>query len=314
MKPKICVVGSSNVDLVSYAPRLPKLGETVPGSTFLKGFGGKGANQAVMAAKLGAQVSMVTRIGDDIFGRDYLENYQTLGFDTTYVLTTPDIATGVAPIWVDETSGNNAIIVVPGANGLLSPADVEDARAAIEGANVVVCQWEVRLESTLAALRISHENGILTLFNPAPAQDSLPDELYRLCDILCPNESETEALTGHPVGTIKEAETAAKLLLAKGVKNVILTLGERGSLLVNKQEAHHVPTTSVKAVDTTGAGDAFVGSIAYFLAAGIPLQESIARANQVAAVSVQKPGAQSSFPTRAELPEQLFDTHPKILI
>jgi ribokinase len=307
VKPKICVVGASNVDLVSFAPRLPKLGETVHGSTFLMGFGGKGANQAVMAAKLGAEVTMITRIGDDIFGSDYLANYQRLGFDTRYVLTTAGTATGVAPIWVDEPSGNNAIIVVPGANALLTPADVEQARAVIAAAKVVVCQWECALETSLAALRIGRAAGILTIFNPAPAGATLPDDAYGLCDIFCPNESETELLTGYPVATPAEAEAAARILLARGARNVILTLGDRGSLLVNQEETVHVPTTKVQAVDTTGAGDAFVGSLAYFLAAGAPVTEAMARANQVAAVSVQKAGTQASFPTQAELPAAFFD-------
>lgn len=306
MKPKICVVGASNVDLISYAPRLPKLGETIHGSTFRMGFGGKGANQAVMAAKLGATVTMITRLGDDIFGRDYLDNYHALNFDTTYVFSTPDVATGVAPIWVDEPSGNNAIIVVPGANALLSIADIERARPAIVEADVVVCQWECTLETSLAALHMGRDADTMTIFNPAPAQATLPDEAYALCDVFCPNESETEILTGQSVATIAEAESAAKQLLGKGAKNIILTLGERGSLLVNHQETLHIPTTSVKAVDTTGAGDSFVGSLAYFLAAGSPLQSAVARANQVAAVSVQKPGTQASFPTRAELAETLF--------
>ena len=306
MKPNICVVGASNVDLISYAPRLPKLGETIHGSTFRMGFGGKGANQAVMAAKLGATVTMITRLGDDIFGRDYLENYRTLNFDTTYVLTTPDVATGVAPIWVDEPSGNNAIIVVPGANAQLSPTDVEQARTAIVTADVVVCQWECQLATSLTALRMGRDAGVLTIFNPAPAQAALPDEAYALCDILCPNESETEILTGQSVATLAEAESAAQMLLTKGARNVILTLGERGSLLVNNDGVSHVPTAAVTAVDTTGAGDSFVGSLAYFLGTGKALPEAMARANQVAAVSVQKPGTQTSFPTRAELPDALF--------
>ena len=246
MKPKICVVGASNVDLVSFAPRLPKLGETVPGSRFLMGFGGKGANQAVMAAKLGADVTMVTRLGDDIFGRDYLENYRQLKFDTRYVFVTEGVATGVAPIWVDEPSGNNAIIVVPGANGLLSTEDVNAAKDAITGADAVVCQWECALETSLAALRMGREAGVRTIFNPAPAQGELPAEAYALSDIFCPNESETEILTGQSVETLAEAEAAAQILLARGTRNVILTLGERGSLLVNADGAIHIPTTTVQ--------------------------------------------------------------------
>ncbi|MEZ4869829.1 MAG: ribokinase [Caldilineaceae bacterium] len=305
-QPRVCVVGSSNMDLVSFAPRLPKLGETVSGSRFHMGFGGKGANQAVMAAKLGAAVTMITKVGDDIFGRDYLNNFTNLGFDTRYVLVTDQASTGVAPIWVDEPSGNNAIIVVPGANALLSPADIEDAKAAITGAQVLVCQLECPLESTLAALRIARAAGVTTIFNPAPAHAALPAEAYTLSDIFCPNESETELLTGQPVATVAEAEAAAHVLLARGPRQVILTLGERGSLLINSAGTTHMPTTAVQAVDTTGAGDAFVGTLAYFLAAGAPLPVAVERANQIAAMSVQKVGAQGSFPTRAEIPTSLL--------
>ncbi|MEZ4726715.1 MAG: ribokinase [Caldilineaceae bacterium] len=304
--PKICVVGASNIDLVSYAPRLPKLGETLPGNRFQMGFGGKGANQAVMAALLGATVTMVTKVGQDIFGQDYLNHYQQLGFDTRYVTMTDAAATGVAPIWVDEGSGNNAIIVVTGANDLLSPADVEAAREAILRAQVLLCQWESPLESTLAALRIAQAAGVTTIFNPAPARADLPAEAYQLSDILCPNETETELLTGRPVATLAEAEAAAHILLARGARQVILTLGERGSLFVTADGATQVPTTAVQAIDTTGAGDAFCGSLAYFLAAGQPILRAMAHANYVAAMSVQKPGTQSSFPHRETLPTMLF--------
>lgn len=305
-RPKICVVGASNIDLVSYAPRLPKLGETLTGTRFQMGFGGKGANQAVMAAKLGAEVAMITKLGDDIFGKDTLKNYETLGFATSHVLFTSEASTGVAPIWVDGATGNNAIIVVPGANDLLTPADVEARRDAITQAQIVVCQWEVPLETTLAALRIGRAAGVTTIFNPAPARDQLPTEAYQLSDIFCPNESETELLTGQPVATQEQAEAAARMLLARGAGRVIITLGERGSLLVTAEGAQHVPAPQVKAIDTTGAGDAFVGSLAYFLAAGAPLVDAMQRANQIAALSVQRTGTQSSFPSAAELPPALL--------
>lgn len=305
-KPKICVVGSSNIDLVSYVPRLPKLGETLQGSHFQIGFGGKGANQAVMAAKLGAEVLMITKLGEDTFGRDTLENYQNLGFDTRHVLFTDESFTGVAPIWVDESSGNNAIIIAPGANDLLSPADIENARSDIAATQMVVCQWECPLETTLAALREGRNADILTIFNPAPARAELPDEAYQLTDIFCPNESETELLTGQPVETVEQAEEAAQILRRRGAKTVILTLGERGSLLVSDEETTLVPTTPVTAVDTTGAGDSFVGSLSYFLGCGLTIPEAMARASQIAAISVQKPGTQSSFPNRADLPSDLF--------
>lgn len=305
MNPKICVVGASNVDLVSFVPRVPKIGETLHGSRFFTGFGGKGANQAVMAAKLGAMVTMVTKVGEDSFGKDYLANYQQLDFDTRYVLTTAAAATGVASIFVDEASGNNLIVVVAGANDLLSPSDIDDAKAAITASQVLLCQWECPLDTSLAALAIGRDAGVTTIFNPAPASAELSAAAYPLCDFLCPNESETEHLTGQSIETLTEAEAAGKILLARGVRNVILTLGERGSLLINAEGTTHVPTSSVEAVDTTGAGDAFVGSLAYFLAAGHAITEAMARANQVAAMSVQKPGTQASFPTRDELPAKL---------
>ena len=304
--PKICVVGASNIDLVSYAPRLPKIGETLPGSRFQMGFGGKGANQAVMAALLGASVTMVTKVGNDIFGKDYLNHYQQLQFDTRFVFMTEEAATGVAPIWVDEGSGNNAIIVVTGANDLLSAADVEAAREAIVGAQVVLCQWECSLEASLAALRIAKAAGVITIFNPAPARAALPAEAYQLSDIFCPNETETELLTGQPVATLDQATAAARVLVERGARQVILTLGERGSLLVTADETSHVPTTAVQAIDTTGAGDAFCGSLAYFLAAGQPIRRAMAGANAVAAASVQKRGTQTSFPQRETLPAALF--------
>lgn len=305
-KPKICVVGASNMDLISYAPRLPKMGETLPGSRFQMGFGGKGANQAVMAAKLGAEVLMVTKLGDDIFGKDTLKNYETLGFDTRHVLFTGEASTGVAPIWVDESTGDNAIIVVTGANDLLSPADVEAARAAIADAQIVLCQWECPLETSLAALRIGREEGVMTIFNPAPARADLPAEAFELSDIFCPNETETELLTGMTVDTLAQAEDAAQKLLERGAKNVILTLGERGCLLVNRDEVQHVSAPQVKAIDTTGAGDAFCGSLAYFLASGFSMVDAMSRANVVAAASVQHTGTQTSFPDRSQISEELF--------
>lgn len=305
-KPKICVVGSSNIDLINYSPRMPKWGETLRGTSFQMGFGGKGANQAVMAAKLGGDVVMVTKLGHDMFGENTIKNYQANGIDTQHVLFTDQASSGVAPITVDP-DGHNAIVIVPGANDLLSPQEIEAARPVIASAKVLVCQLEILVESTLAALRIAREAGVTTIFNPAPARTDLPEEIYGLSDIFCPNESETELLTGMPVDTREQVEKAARSLLARGAKNVILTLGARGSLLVNPQETTYVPATPVKAVDTTGAGDAFVGSLAYFLAAGKPLTEAMHRANIVASISVQKPGTQTSFPNASELPAGLLD-------
>lgn len=304
-RPKICVIGASNLDLISYVPRLPKMGETLHGDRFQMGFGGKGANQAVMAAKLGGDVAMVTKLGDDIFGRDTLQNFERVGVDISHVHITDQAFSGVAPIAVDA-DGNNSIIIVTGANDLLTEEEIEAARPAIAAAAIVVCQLEIPLPITLAALRIAREEGVTAIFNPAPARPGLPDELYRLSDIFCPNETETELLTGMPVSTLAEAEAAARTLLARGAGAVVLTLGERGALLVNEEGAIHVPTNKVTALDTTGAGDAFVGSLAYFLALGKPMTDAITRANRIAAVSVQGAGTQSSFPMAADLPGDLF--------
>ncbi len=305
-RPKICVVGASNIDLIAYAPRLPKLGETVVGSNFKTGFGGKGANQAVMAAKLGGAVSIVTKVGEDLFGEDTRNNFVEMSIDTTHLYTTADSFTGVAPIWVEESSGNNAIIVAAGANHLLMPADVEHAAVALTTADVVVCQWEIRTDTVLAALRLAHNAGVTTIFNPAPAHAEIPAELYAYIDILCPNESETEQLTGMPVTTIEEATAAAQTLLQRGPRTIILTLGARGSLLVTAEGSEHVSAPVVQAVDTTGAGDAFVGSLAYYLAEGKPLVNAMQRANRIAAISVQAPGTQSSFPDLNDLPADLL--------
>ena len=305
-RPKICVVGACNLDLISYVPRLPTLGETLHGTRFHMGFGGKGANQAVMAAKLGGEVVMVSKLGKDIFGENTLKNFQSWGVDTRHVHFTDQAFSGVAPIAVDP-DGHNSIIIVTGANDLLAEKEIEAARKDIAAARILVCQLEVPLDITLAALRIARQEDVRTIFNPAPARENLPDEIFKLSDILCPNESETELLTGLPVGTLEESEAAARVLLKRGMEAVILTLGDRGSLLVSERETVHVPVNQVKALDTTGAGDAFVGSLAYFLAGGKELPEAIKRANHLAAISVQSSGTQTSFPVREDLPPELLD-------
>ena len=305
-RPKICVVGAANLDLISYVPRLPRMGETLHGTRFHMGYGGKGANQAVMAAKLGGDVAMVTKLGQDIFGENTLKNFQSGGVDTRHVLFTDQAFSGVAPIAVDP-EGHNSIIIVTGANDLLTLEEIEAARSTIAAAQIVVCQLEIPLEITLAALRVARQEGVTTIFNPAPARPELPGELYQLSDIFCPNESETELLTSRPVNSLEEAEAAAHVLLERGAGTVILTLGERGSLLVTAEDSTQVPATPVKALDTTGAGDAFVGSLAYFLAAGKPLTEAMRRANHIAAISVQSSGTQTSFPVAADLPPDLLE-------
>lgn len=298
MPANICVVGSSNIDLVSRVPRLPKLGETIVGHSFHLGYGGKGANQAVMAAKLGARVTMVTKLGRDVFGGGTLKNYRDHGIGTTFVLFDESTASGVAPIFVDDHA-QNFIVIVPGANNRLSPADAQSAAEAIRAADLLVCQLEIPLETTLEAFRIARAANVRTILNPAPAT-ALPDELLQLTDICVPNETETELLTGLSAQSANEAERAARQLLARGVRVMILTLGERGALVVDENSAEPLPPLTVNAVDPTGAGDAFIGSLAVFLGEGLSLCDAVRRANAIAALSVTKIGTQSSFPNRAE--------------
>ncbi|MGQ9907325.1 MAG: ribokinase [Candidatus Flexifilum sp.] len=301
------MVGSSNIDLIARVPRLPAPGETLIGSKFQMGFGGKGANQAVMAARLGAQVSVVTRVGRDIFGEDTVKNYRKFGIDTTYVLFDDERFSGVAPITVDENTGQNSIIIVPGANDGLSPADVRAAASVIQSADALICQLEVPIATTHEALRVAREapKRVLTIFNPAPAAE-FPDDLLRLTDVFAPNEVEAAMLTGMPASTPEDAERAARAMQARGATTVIITLGDRGAYIVEgDQPGYHVPAETVQAVDTTGAGDAFVGSLAYLLAAGRPLAEAARLAVAIATRSVLKTGTQTSFPSRDEVADLL---------
>jgi len=304
-QPKVCVVGSSNMDLNSYVSRLPKSGETILGERFETGYGGKGANQAVMAARLGADVTFIAKVGDDMFGQDMLTNFKHEGMITEHIYVTDQASTGVAAISIDD-QGNNCIIVSSGANYLLTEDEIEAASEAICDAQVLVCQLEVPLAVTMAALHTANSAGVITILNPAPAAQ-LPDDIYGLCDIFCPNETELELLTGRPVETVEQIEEAARLLLDHGTRQVLVTMGSRGTLLIVEDGgSKHFATSTVDAVDTTGAGDAFVGSLAYLLAAGHTLEQAIPKANQIASVSVQSPGAQSSFPRRSDLSSSLL--------
>lgn len=295
---KICVVGSSNIDLISRVPRLPKMGETLTGHSFHLGYGGKGANQAVMAAKLGARVTMVTKLGRDVFGEGTLKNFSEHGIDTTFVMFDDSSASGVAPIFVDDHA-QNFVVIVPGANNALSPADARASAEAIGEADFLVCQLEIPIETTLESFRIAKSAHVRTILNPAPAA-SLPDELLALSDICVPNETEAELLTGLSVQTLNEAELAARQLLARGVGIVILTLGDRGALIVDKNSAEHLLPVRVEAVDPTGAGDAFIGSLAVFLGEGQIVRDAVRLANAIAALSVTRIGTQISFPKRTD--------------
>lgn len=302
---RIVVVGAANLDLISYVPRLPSPGETLHGDAFQMGYGGKGANQAVMAARLGSTVSLVTMLGTDVFGDGTLDNLSEQGIDTTHVHRTDAAFSGVAPIAV-QADGANAIIIVTGANDHLDLDAVEQARSTIAGAEVVVCQLELPLEVTRAALSIAREEGVTTVLNPAPARAELSADLYHLADVLCPNEPETELLTGLPVGSAEQAVAAAQHLRGRGTGTVVLTLGARGCLVVDDDGASAFDSDDVEVVDTTGAGDAFVGGLAHLLAAGASVRDAAARAARIAAISVTGRGTQTSFPHAADLPPELL--------
>ena len=289
------------MDLVVKAARIPAPGETILGGEFLMVAGGKGANQAVAAVKLGAKVFFVARLGNDLFGRKSLDNFRLEGLDTTYVSLTSDAPSGVALIAVDQ-AGNNAIVVAPGANARLSPDDVRRAEAEIRSAGAVVAQLEVPMATVQCVAEIAHDAGVPFLLNPAPAQWLSPS-LLKVVSVLTPNESEARILTGVEVVDANSARKAAEMLLSTGVKAVIVTLGSKGFLLAEGNTTELVPAMEVKAVDTTAGGDAFAGSLAVGLAQGQSLREAALFANRVAAFSVTRLGAQPSMPTRSELEE-----------
>jgi ribokinase len=296
---RITVVGSANIDLTFRTARLPRPGETVFGTSFDRGFGGKGANQAVAAARFGADVAFVGRVGADEFGRAIRDQLAAEGIDVSRLLDDPDRPTGTAAVLVDD-SGENAIVGVPGANLGLMPEDVRAAAALIESSAIVLAPCETKMETITEAFRIAHAAGCTCVLNPAPARD-LPAELLALLDVTVPNESELRALTGRPTGTLDEVAVAAEALRARGARTVVVTLGARGAMITGPGGHTHVPGIPVTAVDTSGAGDAFCGALVAHLADGHPLTEAARRANVVAAKSVTRSGTQASFPKREEI-------------
>jgi ribokinase len=296
--PRIAVVGSANTDLITFSDAFPRPGETLFGKNFDLGFGGKGANQAIAARLCGAEVVMVARVGNDLFGEATIKNFASFGVDTTHVKIIPGVPTGVAPIFV-EPGGQNRIIVVKGANDRLLPADVDAAGALLRGVDTIILQFEIPLETIYHTVRFARANKIRCIVNPAPA---LPADLTQLtgADYFIPNETEAELISGQTVNSVEQATACAASLLHKGFRRVLLTLGARGSLLADAGGSVHVPPYPVSAVDTTGAGDAFIGSLAVFLAEGLPEQAAVARANLYAALSTTRVGTQKSFPKRAD--------------
>ncbi|HXK02282.1 MAG TPA: ribokinase [Verrucomicrobiae bacterium] len=300
--PRIVVVGSANIDLVTYTDEFPRPGETIFGREFSLGFGGKGANQAVAARLCGAETAMVARVGDDLFGPATIQNFSSRGIDVSHVNITPGVSSGVAPIFV-ESSGQNRIWVVKGANDRLMPEDVEAAAPLIERADFVVLQLEVPLETVFHTLRFARTRGVRTILNPAPGQP-LDLEAAGFADYVTPNETEAEALAGIPVTNLDDARACAQRLLDRGLRRVVITLGANGCLLAEPGTMQHIPPFAVTPVDTTGAGDAFTGSLACFLAEGYTEAESLSRANLYAALSTLSPGTQKSFVTREHFEER----------
>ena len=297
---KICIVGSLNMDLCVETPRVPAMGETILGGGFFTSPGGKGANQAVAAAKLGAGVTMIGRVGSDAFGAQLLENLRGCGVGTRHVRAVPGAATGVAVIVLHNR--DNCIIVAPGANALLSPRDISDLEPVIAESDLLVLQLEIPLETARQAMELARARGVKVLLNPAPAA-RLPADFLALADILTPNESECALLTGLPCDTPEQVELAAKALLQMGVPQVVVTLGGSGVLYASGETATRKPAWPVRVADTTAAGDSFTGALAAALAAGANFGGAIDFALAAAALTVTRKGAQNSLPSLAEVTE-----------
>jgi ribokinase len=290
---RVGVVGSANIDLTTFAERFPKPGETIFGQKFDLGFGGKGANQAVAARLCGADVFMVARVGTDLFGPATIENFTKLGIDANHVKQVEGLSSGVAPIFV-EPNGQNRILVVKGANDALKPADVDAAADMLKTVDCIVLQFEIPLETVYYAVAFARKLNIRCILNPAPGQAVDMRSLSDL-DYFVPNESEAETITGMPVRNVDEAGLCAQKLVADGIRRVIITLGAKGSFLAGRDTGTHVPPFEVESVDSTGAGDAFIGSFAVFLAEGMTELDAVRHANLYAGLSTTGVGTQKSF-------------------
>ena len=300
---QVTVVGSFMYDLVATVPRRPKTGETLVGNTFGMFLGGKGANQAIAASRAGSKVTMVGRLGNDFFGKQFLEKFSREGINTNFVTQDDENGTGVAMPLIDS-SGDNSIVIIPQANMALTVENINQAQSTIADADVLVMQCEVPMDANQRAAEIAKQNDTLVILNPAPAQ-LIPDQILKLVDIIIPNEIETETLTGLPTKTENEVLVAGRNLLSKGVETVILTLGDRGSLLLNEDGEKLIPAFDVSVVDTTAAGDSFCGVLAASLANGISINLSVEIANAAGALAVTKLGAEPSLPQRDAIDELL---------
>jgi ribokinase len=292
---KIAVIGSNMVDLITYIDRMPVQGETLEAPGFALGCGGKGANQAVAAAKLGADVLMLSKVGDDMFADNTLANFQRFGIDTRYVQRVPGVSSGVAPIFVRADS-HNSILIVKGANAHLLPADIDAAAADLRECTLIVLQLEINLPTVYYAIEFAHRHGIAVLLNPAPALAGLSAEHLAQLDFLVPNESELALITGQVVDSPDSARIAARTLVASGIRHVIVTLGEHGALYVGEEGEFEVPGQRVDARDTTGAGDAFIGCFVQHWSRDGHIRHAMEQAVAYSACSVMALGTQTSYP------------------
>ena len=299
----IVVLGGINMDLVAVAPRFPEAGETVVGDTFLTYPGGKGANQAVACAMMGAETRMVGRVGDDIFGPQLLEALSSKGVDASRVRTSPGTSSGIAVIEIDATS-QNRIVQVLGANDTCGPEEAASVKEALDGAAALLLQLEVSLEISLEVALDARSMGKLVVLDPGPVRP-LPEDFYHCCNVITPNETEAEALAGFPVTDRQSAAAAAQLLLERGAETAIIKLGSQGVLYATAEHQGYIPPFEVTAVDSVAAGDAFNGALAAALTKGLEIEEAVRIAAAAGALAVTKAGAQDSMPTRRQVEELL---------
>jgi ribokinase len=299
MKPTIYVIGSSNTDMVIKSNKLPAPGETVIGGSFIMSAGGKGANQAVAAAKLGAKVLFVSKVGNDIFGKQALQGFTDVGINTDFVFTDLDNASGIALILVDE-NGENSISVASGANANLHFSEVEKAIDAVQAEDIVLLQLEIPIETVNKTIKFCSEKGAKVILNPAPAQ-KLDSKYFKYLSMITPNETESEILTGIKVTDLDTAKQAANDFHSKGILEVIITMGSKGAFYSNKDKQVLIPSPKVSAVDSTAAGDVFNGALCVAISEGQAIEEAIAFACKAASISVTRMGAQASAPTREEV-------------